>query len=139
TGAEMRLDAETTVESSVTKISSVSSGPARTFSVTAPLPPAVAGELRQGASIRVDFILEREEDTLAVPSRALASGTEGPAVFVIRDGVARRQPVTIGVSEGGWTAVEFDWNGSDPIAITNIQSLRDGAAVFAVREEGQAQ
>lgn len=135
TEASMRLDAERLVESTVTRVSPVSAGPARAFEVTVPIPAGADEQPRKGASIRVDFILDRAERSLSVPSRAVAAEREGQAVYVIRDGNAHRRPVETGVTEGGWTAVELDYDGESPVAVTNIRSLQDGRAVYAVAEE----
>lgn len=139
TTAAMRLGAETVVEAPVTRVAPAASGPARAFAVTVPIPATGAPAPRKGASISVNFILERAEDALAVPSRAIAGSVADPGVFVISDGTAHRRPVTTGISEGGWTAADFDWNGTDPIAVTNVRSLSDGAPVFPVAEEALSQ
>lgn len=139
TTAAMRLGAEAVVEAPVTKVAPASSGPARAFAVTVPIPATGTSLPRKGASISVDFILERAEDALAVPSRAIAGPVDEPVVFVISDGTAHRRSVTTGVSEGGWTAADFDWNGTDPVAVTNVRSLSDGASVFPVAEEALSQ
>jgi len=136
TEAVLRLPGSVAVESTVRKISSVSSGPARSFTVTIPLPQGVEPTPRKGTSVRTEFILERSEATVAVPVRAIAGRDRNPYLFVISDGVARKHEVTLGVTEGGWVAAGFAWNGVDPVAITNVSGLRDGARVFAVPAEG---
>lgn len=127
------------LESQVTSIAPAASGRARSFSVTVPIPRAdtapSAGLLRKGASIRTEFILERRESALAVPVRALVDRDRTPHLFTVVDEVAHRHEVTPGIAQGGWIAVSFDWNGRDPVAVTNLIGLHDGAPVYAVAAE----
>ncbi len=127
-------DNSATVTSRVTAIAPTSSGPARTFRVTIPVPETA--NPRKGSSVRVHFVLDRSDSSPAVPSRAITTRDGAPHLFVISDDTARMEPVTTGISAGGWTAVVFSWNGEDPVAVTNLSSLYDGASVLAVREEG---
>jgi RND family efflux transporter MFP subunit len=127
-------DESALVTSRVTAIAPGSSGPARTFRVTIPVPETE--NPRKGSSVRVHFVLDRSESSPAVPSRAITIRDGTPYLFVISDNTARMERVTTGVSAGGWTAVDFSWNGEDPVAVTNLSSLYDGAPVLAVREEG---
>ena len=71
TEASMRLGAERIVESVVRKVSPASAGPARAFEVTVPIPAGAGEQPRKGASIRVDFILDRAR---AHPCRAEPGG-----------------------------------------------------------------
>ena len=118
----------------VATIAPVSSGPARTFRVTIPILDGEA--LRKGSSVRVHFILERSDSSPAVPSRAITTREGERYLFVISDNLAVMEPVTTGINTGGWTSVGFSWNGEDPVAVTNLSSLYDGAPVLAVQEEG---
>ncbi len=158
TAVELQLSPGRRVDSSVAAISPTSSGPARTFSVTIPIPatgaPAAASPAadtgagsagadsgamalpRKGASIRTEFIAERQKATVAVPTRAIADRDGRPHIYLVSDDRVRRIDVSLGISQDGWIAAVFDWNGIDPVAVTNVSSLRDGAAVYAVTAEG---
>lgn len=135
--AEIRSEGVIAASSQVTEISPVSSGPARAFSVTIPIPSQMEQMPRKGASLRVDFVLKREPETLAVPVSALLNEEGESFVYLIADGVARKQQVLLGLRQGGWAAVEFPWNGKDPVAVTNLRGLSDGAEVYAVTQEGE--
>lgn len=128
------------IASRVSSVAPAASGRARTFSVTVPIPTVDSSPMpeltRKGASIRTDFIVERRESALAVPARALADRDGRPHLFTVVDEVAHRHDVTVGISQNGWIAVSFDWNGSDPVAVTNLNGLQDGAPVYAVTAEG---
>ncbi|MDA3948849.1 MAG: efflux RND transporter periplasmic adaptor subunit [Spirochaeta sp.] len=140
TSVELAPAPDRIIASRVTSVAPAASGRARTFSVTVPI-PAVDTDLpsdlaRKGASIRTDFIVERRESALAVPVRALADRDGSPHLFTVVDEVAHRHDVTAGITQGGWIAVSFDWNGTDPVAVTNLNGLRDGAPVYAVSTAG---
>lgn len=136
TEVELKPAGTRTVDSQVTKISSVSSGPARTFTVTVPLPEVDEPMPRKGGSIRAEFILERAVETVAVPVRAIGDRDANPHLFVISDQRAHRHEAVLGVTQDGWVAAEFGWDGESPVAITNVGSLRDGARVFPVSADG---
>jgi membrane fusion protein (multidrug efflux system) len=150
TAVDLRLGPDAYLRSAVSEISPASSGPARTFSVTVPFPEiaGVAGTAsggtssptefplpRKGSSVTTEFVVEELDETLAVPQRAIADRDGTPHIFVVSDGVAHRHPITPGIDLGGWVAVDFPWNGSDTVAVTNLNGLRDGAAVYAVMTE----
>lgn len=133
---ELSLTPGETTEAQVTSISPTSSGPARTFSVTIPI--STRGNLpRKGSSIRTEFILNRRESALAVPSRAVADPGGTPHVFLVHEETAYRRDVEMGITQGGWTAVRFEWNGTTPVAVTNLTGLSDELPVYAVAGEGR--
>lgn len=88
--------------------------------------------LASGASVPVDFILQENKNTLAVPVSSIGTAESEPYLYLIREGRAHKQRVRTGIEENGWVAVEFAWNGRDMVAVTNLNSLSDSAAVFAV-------
>ena len=133
---ELKPGASSVIESRVSSISSVSSGKARSFTVTVSVPQDAGGQLRKGASIRADFVLNRKENATAVPVRAVADRDNNPYIFIISVNHARKVRVKTGISEGGWIAADFSWNGTDPVAVTNLRSLIDGVPVYPVAEEG---
>ncbi len=118
--------------SRVTEVSPMSKGPARTFTVKLSVPASQAAALRNGASVNVNFILRESKSTLAVPISAIADRDRQPHIFVIRDDLAFRQPVRLGIEQNGWIEADFPWNGSDAVAITNLASLKDSVRVYSV-------
>ncbi|MFA7566834.1 MAG: efflux RND transporter periplasmic adaptor subunit [Alkalispirochaeta sp.] len=145
TPVDLQLSPGATVTSRVAAVSPASTGRSRTFTVTIPVPKTESGSdsgsesvelARKGASIRTEFIIERQVSTVAVPTRAVADRDGSPHLFVISDGRAARRDVVLGISQGGWIAADFGWNGTDPVAVTNVSGLSDGAAVYAVAAEG---
>ncbi len=60
------------------------------------LPPSVQDRLGAGYRVVAQFILWADEDVLQVPESALYRYDDGWAVFELRNGRARRQPVRVG-------------------------------------------
>ena len=137
TQVELHINNGPSVAASVSAISPAASGQSRTFSVTIPIPDTnlAKGLWRKGASIRTEFIVQRQVDVVAVPTRALADRDSNPHLFVITGETAHRVDIEPGISQEGWVAVDFDWNGQDFVAVTNLSSLQNGAPVYAVNAE----
>ncbi|MCP5515425.1 MAG: efflux RND transporter periplasmic adaptor subunit [Spirochaetales bacterium] len=137
TPVELLLTAGKPVTAGVSAIAPVSSGKGRTFSVTIPIPNESGGGLqRKGTSIRTEFIVDRQSNVVAVPTRAIADRDGKPHLFIITGDTAHHIEVKLGISREGWIAADFDWNGKDPVAVTNLNSLKTGAPVYAVMTEG---
>ena len=138
TPVELLVSPGTAVAARVSAIASISSGQARTFSVTIPIPDesSTAGLLRKGSSIRTEFIVDRQVEVVAVPTRAVADRDGRPHIFVISGETAHRVEVEPGITQEGWVAADFEWNGKDPVAVTNLSGLQNGAPVYAVSTEG---
>lgn len=94
-----------------------------------------------GETLRVELPLEASRNALVVPRDAVVIRTEGSAVFRLRDGpmvkglasrIAERVPVRLGVSEGGFVAVEGALGPDDEIVVRGAETLTDGAAVRVV-------
>jgi len=64
------------------------------------VPPAVQGRLGTGYRVVARFILWEDADVLQVPQSALFRHDGGWAVFAVRAGRARRQPVEVGHRSG---------------------------------------
>jgi hypothetical protein len=89
-------------------------------------------ELPIGASAAVDFILQAYDQTLAVPVGAVINHDIIPYLYLIKRDRAYIQNVNLGIEEKGWVSVDFNWNGTDPVAVTNLNNLSDSSRVFAV-------
>lgn len=126
-------EGKASVRSTISEISPISSGRARTFTVKFPVP---SNTWRWGASARVDFILASRPDRLTVPVEAVFGQNGDRAVFLVREDRAVYQTVTTGIAQDGRIEVAFPWNGEDPVAVSNLSRLADGVAVFAVEAEG---
>lgn len=130
--AEVAVGSQAPFQAAVTQVAPMSSGVARTFAVTVPVPPTAAAQSRRGTSARVRFLLESGEQVMAVPVAAVNARDRNPHVFAIRAQRAVLQPVEAGIEQDGWVAVAFAWNGTDAVAVSNLSALSDGLPVYAV-------
>ena len=136
TAAEMEAATGESLMTTVSEIAPMSSGPTRTFTVKLPLPLADSRHRRTGTSATVTFILDFTKGATAVPVDAITDRDRDPHLFLISGDRAVRQPVELGVEQGGWIEVDFPWNGEDAVAITNLGVLTDDRPVFSVLVEG---
>jgi RND family efflux transporter MFP subunit len=134
TPVAIRTAAGQTLQSRVSEVAPVTTGPSRTFTVKAPVPAAASP--RFGASVRVDFVLTSCSRCITVPVEAIHRAGAQSYVYLIRDGRALRQSVDTGITQEGRVQVSLLWNGNDAIAVSNVSALTDSAAVFAVSMEG---
>lgn len=86
-----------------------------------------------GTLVQVRLIF-REEDAVVVPSTAVQPGQSGPFVFVIRNGVARVQPVEVARVIALETVVSNGLQGGETVVVEGQLRLTDGARV-APRQE----
>ncbi|MGD9898719.1 MAG: efflux RND transporter periplasmic adaptor subunit [Calditrichaceae bacterium] len=125
----------TKFETKVSEVSPVASGTSRAFIVKTPLRSGDGQNLRKGASLRVDYILDSSKDAIVVPVQAIANRDKNPHLFVISDGLAFRRDVKLGIEQDGWIAVSMDGTGIETVAMSNLGSLKDSVRVFAVELE----
>ena len=90
--------------------------------------------LRPGMVARVGVDLERREDVVMAPARAVVmtpqTDIDGTAaVYVVQDGVARRREVRIGERYGGRVEIETGLEAGEEVVVRGQHLLRDGARV----------
>jgi multidrug efflux system membrane fusion protein len=108
---------------------------ANTGTVTAKARIANANEgLWPGQFVKVEIILGVEPDALSVPAAAVQLGTQGPYVFVIKDGnTAEVRPITIKRTQYGDSVIGSGLKAGESIVIDGQLRLVNGATV-AVRQ-----
>lgn len=84
-----------------------------------------------GDGFRVDarFVLWEGKDVLQVPASSLFRRSGGWAVFVVRNGRAREQTVTVGHSNGMTAEVLSGLSEGDKVVAHPDESIRDGTLV----------
>lgn len=99
-------------------------------------------EAPMGASVQVRVVLEQEENQMMVPLDAVKQLKGQYVVYVSEDGtsVVERQ-VTIGKKQNGKYQIIEGLEPGEVIAVTNLDDLYDGAAVynFSNTKEGEAE
>jgi len=100
----------------------------RTMRVEFDLPNAGL-RLRPGMTAQVDIELQRFESALTVPVTAISGQAGGATVFVVTDGVARRQTVETGIESPEWIQVVAGLSDSDDVVVSSSVPLSDGMQV----------
>lgn len=96
------------------------------------------GRLRPGYSVRATFSLDRRENALLVPSRAVTGPAGARAVYVVKDGVITRRPVQVAADIGGSTEVLDGLVEGDSVIVSGTTQLREGAKARVVPPLGDA-
>ena len=87
------------------------------------------GSLLPGVFARVEYTVRQTETALLVPAIAVLSGLEERAVFVERDGKAKRVKVTTGARTTREVEITSGLAPGDVVLTSGVQQLRPGAAI----------
>ena len=85
--------------------------------------------LRPGLFLTVELTLETRPNALIIPEEALDPVGETNFVFAIRDGRARRIPVTLGLRLAGEVEIRNGVTATDQVVVRGLQRLRHDAPV----------
>lgn len=77
---------------------------------------------------------ERESDAVVVPQRAIVSNSNGLFVWVVADGQARLQPVTLGGFAGDRVVVTSGLQGGEAVVVAGHARLRPPGGAVTVKE-----
>jgi RND family efflux transporter MFP subunit len=88
-----------------------------------------ARQLKPGFFAKGVILTRKDEDVLAVPEDAVSTLAGVSAVFVIENGKARQQAVTIGARDGKLLEVLTGLKGNEVLATSNLSQLATGVAV----------
>ncbi|MCK4581001.1 MAG: HlyD family efflux transporter periplasmic adaptor subunit, partial [Dehalococcoidia bacterium] len=58
------------------------------------------GKLRDGMSATADIVIDRRENVVLIPNRAIRGSWDSPIVEVVVDGEVERRQITLGLSDG---------------------------------------
>ena len=94
--------------------------------------PADVTDLISGMSAEVTFHTNVSENTIAIPTEAILTGMNGQYVFVAENGVARRCPITTGLTGSGVTEVLTGLKVGEQLITVGQAYLVDGSAVRVV-------
>lgn len=88
------------------------------------------GKLRPGMSARVQIVLGTNPNALMVPEQAIWPNGDEKMVYVVKDGVAKLVPVTLGVRQPGLVEVVTGLKAGDEVITAGQLKLFDGAKVM---------
>ncbi len=90
------------------------------------------GLLRPGYYGYMTILLEELPETPVIPSSALLSGEGETYVYVIRNGMAQKQPVTVGYQDGSIIGITAGLNGGEEIVRAGGAQIAHGEPVESV-------
>lgn len=97
--------------------------------------PNADGAIRPGMYARVRIDLESHPDALVLPDAALVVEKKKAFVFVVKDGVAKKTEIKLGIDDG----IEFEAKEgvapTDDVIVNGKNLVADGVAVRAVKKE----
>ncbi len=92
-------------------------------------------KIRPGMFARVKLDLEAHEGALVLPAGALVAEKKKTFVYVVKDGVAKKTAVTVGVDTGIEFEVAKGVGPEDEVIISGKNMVSDGMQVRATRKE----
>ncbi len=85
--------------------------------------------LKSGLFAKIEIILKSLEQATLVPRNAVLSGEAASFVFLKQKGIARLQPVRIGLKSNNMFAVQSGLTPGDSVIVLGNYELKDGMAV----------
>jgi multidrug efflux system membrane fusion protein len=82
-----------------------------------------------GQFVVVELILSIEAGAVRIPAQAVQRGPDGKYVYVVEDGKARMQPVTLGMRVDDETVVKTGVKEGDTVVVEGMLRLYPGASV----------
>lgn len=122
---------ERTIEARVIAVGTAIASDQRTYMVRTAIDNA-DDSLRPGMSFRVEFA-DQGAMRPAVPEEAIVWGGEGSYLWVVREGAARRVPLTITSRRSGRALIDAPLRADDLVITQGVQKVREGQAVNLVR------
>jgi multidrug efflux system membrane fusion protein len=90
-----------------------------------------------GQFVNAHLQLSIAKDVVVVPSGAVQHGPRGLYVFVVKDNVARTQPVKTGQDDGQNAIVLSGLSGTETVVVSGQSRLSDGTRVASATANGQ--
>ncbi|WP_416308582.1 efflux RND transporter periplasmic adaptor subunit [Neptunicella sp. SCSIO 80796] len=115
----------------VERISPVVDSKTGTFKVTLSVPNQT-NLLKAGMFAQVRLNYDTHDNAILLPRQALLDIDNQLNVFVVKDGVATKTPISIGYQEEGTIEVIQGLNGDEQVVITGHHNLKDKAPVEIV-------
>jgi len=95
------------------------------YATTITLENPVAG-LRDGMSVTAEVIIERRDDVLVIPNRAIRGTLKNPKVVVLVDEQQEEREITLGLTDGINTEVLSRLEEGEKVVIPAAQERQDG-------------
>ncbi len=96
------------------------------------------GDLRPGMFASVFLEIDRRENTLVIPRRALVLESVGDTVYVLDGEVARRREIGLGFAESDMVEVTNGLSEGERVITIGQEAVSDGTAVYVLSESDAA-
>lgn len=96
--------------------------------------PNADRKIRPGMLARVRLNLEAHENALVLPAAALVTEKRKSFVYVVKDGKARKTPITVGVDDGIEFEVKEGLREGDEVVVGGKNMISDGVDVRTTRK-----
>jgi len=96
------------------------------------------GKLRPGMSARVQIVLGTNPNALMIPEQAIWPNGDEKMVYIVKDGVAKLVPVTLGARQPGMVEVLTGLKAGDEVVTAGQLKLHDGAKVMTAAPKSGA-
>ena len=88
--------------------------------------------LRPGYTVRATFSLDRRDDALLVPSRAVSGPAGARAVYIVKAGKIERKAVRVGSDMAGLSEILEGVGEGDSVIVSGTSTLREGGKARVV-------
>ena len=92
--------------------------------------------MRPGYTVRATLALDRRDDALLVPSRAVSGPAGARAVFLVKGGLVERRTVRVGSDMAGLSEILEGVSEGDSVITSGTSMIREGAKAKVVEPLG---
>ncbi len=131
----LRADSEVDFPGRIRQISPVVDTATGTVKVTVEA-RSVPAMVRPGAFVRIDVVRDQVADAVLMPREAVVRELSRAYVFVARDGVAEKRPVTLGLEEDDMIQATEGLAAGEQVIVAGQGGLKDGSAIKLIPGPG---
>ncbi|HHN75194.1 MAG TPA: efflux RND transporter periplasmic adaptor subunit [Acidobacteria bacterium] len=99
--------------------------------------PGPSTRLRPGMFANVKLVLDRHENVVVIPKKAIVYEDERPGIFVVAGGKAERRAITLGYQDEQRAEVVSGLDEGELVVLVGQSALKDGSEVIAEDEQGR--
>ncbi len=125
----------TKIAGHVLRIAPVVDSQSGTVRVT--IDPGPSTRLRPGMFANVKLVLDRHENVVVIPKKAIVYEDERPGIFVVAGGKAERRAITLGYQDEQRAEVVSGLDEGELVVLVGQSALKDGSEVIAEDEQGR--
>lgn len=118
-------------DATVARVSPIVDPDTGTFKITIEVSDATR-QLKPGMFGRISIVYDSRSNVLQIPRSAVIEETGNSYVFIVRDGVASRQLIETGFTDGGNIEIVDGVSDDDEVVFVGHVNLKDGAKVNVI-------